>query len=67
MRHRKRSGIAAQGRREADGQASLSALGNRYKMQTMHPRAEIAGVIAAQSARQAEHIATTLRGLDAAR
>jgi GT2 family glycosyltransferase len=67
VRHRKRSGLAAQGGGEADGQASLSALGNRYKMQTMHPRAEIAAIISAQAERLGEHIDDTLRRLDAAR
>lgn len=47
VRHRKRSGLAAQG---ADGgDASSNALGNRYKMQTMHPREEIAAIINTQA------------------
>ncbi|GAB6126785.1 glycosyltransferase [Humidesulfovibrio idahonensis] len=45
VRHRKRSGLAAQG---AEAAAS-NANGNRYKMQTMHPRAEVAGFTSAQA------------------
>lgn len=62
VRHRKRSGLEAQ----AGDEASSNAAGNRYKMQALHPRAEIAGCIAAQDARQAARITETLRLLDAA-
>jgi len=62
VRHRKRSGISAQ----AGDEASSNAAGNRYKMQTLHPRAEIAGCIAAQNARLSARITETLRLLDAA-
>jgi hypothetical protein len=44
VRHRKRSGISAQ-----DGAAAASANGNRYKMQTMHPRAEVARLLSDQA------------------
>jgi len=60
VRHRKRSGLAAQG---GDG-ASSNALGNRYKMQTMHPREEIAGFIAAQAQRLGEAAARAFALLD---
>jgi len=63
VRHRKRSGIASL----SGDEASANALGNRYKMQAIHPRAEIAGCIRAQNARLAAHVASTLRRLDAAR
>ncbi len=60
VRHRKRSGLAAQG---GDG-ASSNAQGNRYKMQTMHPREEIAGFIAAQARRLGEAVAGAFALLD---
>lgn len=49
VRHRKRSGLAAQGSQGQAGDASSNAQGNRYKMQTMHSCEEIAGFIAAQA------------------
>lgn len=62
VRHRKRSGISAQ----AGDEASSNAAGNRYKMQTLHPRAEINASIAAQNARLAARMTETLRLLDTA-
>jgi hypothetical protein len=61
VRHRKRSGLAAQQGGEAAG---ANALGNRYKMQTMHPRDEIAGFIAAQAQRLGEAAARAFALLD---
>jgi len=63
VRHRKRSGLAAQSSAVASG---ASANANRYKMQTMHPRAEIAGFIAAQALRLGEAVAGALGALDRA-
>jgi len=60
VRHRKRSGLAGQG---ADA-ASANAQGNRYKMQTMHPREEISGFIQAQAERLETHVQGRLRLLD---
>jgi GT2 family glycosyltransferase len=61
VRHRKRSGLAAQ-----EGDASSNAQGNRYKMQTMHPREEIAGFIAAQAKQLGEAAAGAFALLDRA-
>ncbi|MDP2849195.1 MAG: glycosyltransferase [Humidesulfovibrio sp.] len=61
VRHRKRSGLAAQ-----EGDASSNAFGNRYKMQTMHTREEIAGFIAAQALRLGEAVAGAFALLDRA-
>jgi len=61
VRHRKRSGLASQQGGEAAG---ANALGNRYKMQTMHPRDEIAGFIAAQAQRLGEAAARAFALLD---
>jgi GT2 family glycosyltransferase len=51
VRHRKRSGLSSQGGGQGQGgdAASANAQGNRYKMQTMHPREEIARHMAAQA------------------
>jgi hypothetical protein len=49
VRHRKRSGLSSQGGGQGTEAASANAQGNRYKMQTMHPREEIARHIAAQA------------------
>ncbi|MDR3641729.1 MAG: glycosyltransferase [Humidesulfovibrio sp.] len=62
VRHRKRSGIAAQG---AEAVAS-NANGNRYKMQTMHPRTEVAGFISDQASLLGEAMAEALAVLDRA-
>jgi GT2 family glycosyltransferase len=62
VRHRKRSGLAAQGTEAA----SSNANGNRYKMQTMHPRAEVAGFISAQALRLGEAAAKAFDVLDRA-
>lgn len=59
VRHRKRSGLAAQ-----EGASGANASGNRYKMQTMHPRDEIAGFIAAQAQRLGEDTAQAFALLD---
>lgn len=64
VRHRKRSGLAAQGSAGQEGDASSNAQGNRYKMQTMHPREEIAGFIAAQARRLGEAAAGAFALLD---
>lgn len=61
VRHRKRSGLAAQG-----GAAQASANGNRYKMQTMHSRQEVAGFIAAQAETLGQAMARALGVLDQA-
>jgi hypothetical protein len=61
VRHRKRSGLASQQGGEAAG---ANAQGNRYKMQTMHPREEIAGFIAAQARRLGEAVAGAFALLD---
>ncbi|MBA4358058.1 MAG: glycosyltransferase family 2 protein, partial [Desulfovibrio sp.] len=63
VRHRKRSGIAGQG--QGGNAASANALGNRYKMQTMHSRAEIAQHITTQAQRLEAHLRGRLRLLDA--
>jgi GT2 family glycosyltransferase len=60
VRHRKRSGIASQA--EAAG---AGAAGNRYKMQCLHPRAEIEKHIEAQAARLEAHHASRLALLEA--
>jgi hypothetical protein len=60
VRHRKRSGLAAQG---AEAAAS-NANGNRYKMQTMHPRAEVAGFTSAQALLLGEAVARAFCALD---
>ncbi|SNS12424.1 hypothetical protein SAMN04488503_2849 [Humidesulfovibrio mexicanus] len=62
VRHRKRSGLAAQG--TEGGDASSNALGNRYKMQTMHPREEIAAIINAQARQLDRDAAAALALLD---
>ena len=62
VRHRKRSGIAGQ----STGAAAASSSGNRYKMQTMHPRAEVAGFISAQALRLGEAVARACAALDRA-
>ncbi|OGR36328.1 MAG: hypothetical protein A2051_02000 [Desulfovibrionales bacterium GWA2_65_9] len=66
VRHRKRSGIAGQG--QSSGQdrsaASANAQGNRYKMQCLHPRAEIAKHMAAQAERLDAQQQGCLRLLD---
>ena len=59
VRHRKRSGLAAQ-----EGGEGANAQGNRYKMQTLHPRDEIAGFIAAQAQRLGEDAAQAFALLD---
>jgi len=59
VRHRKRSGLAAQG-----AEAASNANGNRYKMQTMHPRAEVAGFTSAQALLLGEAVARALCVLD---
>lgn len=60
VRHRKRSGLAGQ-----DGSAaSANALGNRYKMQCMHPREDIARHLAAQAEWLEAHQLDRLRLLD---
>ncbi len=59
VRHRKRSGLAAQ-----NGTAQTSANGNRYKMQTMHSRQEVAGFIAAQAETLGQAMARALGVLD---
>lgn len=64
VRHRKRSGLAGQGSGQDGGAAGANAQGNRYKMQCMHPRAEIAGHISAQAERLLAHQAARLRLLD---
>ncbi|MDQ7835399.1 MAG: glycosyltransferase [Humidesulfovibrio sp.] len=57
--HRKRSGLASQA--EAAG---AGAAGNRYKMQCMHPRQEIARHIEAQAQRLEAHLTAGLALLD---
>lgn len=64
VRHRKRSGLASQGAPGQAGEASSNAQGNRYKMQTMHSREEIAGFIAAQAQRLGEAAAGAFALLD---
>ncbi len=64
VRHRKRSGLAAQGSQGQADDASSNAQGNRYKMQTMHSREEIAGFIAAQAQRLGEAAAGAFALLD---
>jgi Predicted glycosyltransferases len=61
IRHRKRSGLSAQ-----QGAAGANAAGNRYKMQTMHSRAEIAQYINSQAERLDAHLRSRLRHLDQA-
>ncbi len=51
VRHRKRSGLSAQGGGQGADAAGAGAQGNRYKMQTMHTREEISGFIQAQAGR----------------
>ena len=60
VRHRKRSGLAGQ----QAGTTGANAQGNRYKMQTLHPRAEIAQHIADQAERLEAHLAERLALLD---
>jgi hypothetical protein len=60
VRHRKRSGLAGQG---ADA-AGAGAAGNRYKMQCLHPRADIARHMAAQAQWLEAHQLDRLRELD---
>jgi GT2 family glycosyltransferase len=62
VRHRKRSGIAALGA----GAAASNANGNRYKMQTMHPRSEVAGFISDQALWLGEAVGKALAALDPA-
>jgi len=68
VRHRKRSGLSSQGGGQGSGQdadaASANAQGNRYKMQTMHPRQEIARHVEAQAGRLEAHQRDRLRLLD---
>ncbi len=64
VRHRKRSGIAGQGSGQDSSAASANAQGNRYKMQCLHPRAEIAKHITAQAERLEAHQQGCLRLLD---
>jgi hypothetical protein len=68
VRHRKRSGLSSQGGGQGSGQdgdaASANAQGNRYKMQTMHPRQEIARHVEAQAERLEAHQRRRLRLLD---
>ncbi len=76
VRHRKRSGLAGQ-ETGASGPnvtganvtgvnlTGVNAQGNRYKMQTLHPRAEIAQHIANQSERLEAHLNDRLALLDA--
>ncbi len=59
VRHRKRSGLASQ-----EGGEGANAQGNRYKMQTLHAREEIAGFIAAQAQRLGEAAAQAFALLD---
>jgi len=66
VRHRKRSGIAGQGGGQEENAAGANAQGNRYKMQTMHPRAEIAQNIIAQAERLEAHLRSRLQHLDSA-
>ncbi|MBU1042127.1 MAG: glycosyltransferase [Proteobacteria bacterium] len=69
VRHRKRSGLAGQGMAgqgmEGHSAAGAGAAGNRYKMQCMHPREEIARHMAAQAEWLAAHQLERLRLLDA--
>ncbi|MDP3427763.1 MAG: glycosyltransferase [Humidesulfovibrio sp.] len=69
VRHRKRSGLASQGGGQGGGQgvnaAGAGAAGNRYKMQCMHPRADIARHIDAQAEWLEAHQLDRLRALDA--
>ena len=66
VRHRKRSGLAGQDAGSAGVNVTgVNAQGNRYKMQTLHPRAEIAQHIADQSRRLETHITGRLALLDA--
>jgi len=62
--HRKRSGLSAQGAGQTGDAAGAGAQGNRYKMQTLHPRAEIAGFIETQAERQEARVRDALDLLD---
>lgn len=66
VRHRKRSGLSSQGGGQGQGgdAAGANAAGNRYKMQCLHPREEIARHMATQAERLEAHQAGRLRLLD---
>jgi len=66
VRHRKRSGLSSQGGGQGQGgdAAGANAAGNRYKMQCLHPRADIARHMATQAGRLEAHQGGRLRLLD---
>jgi GT2 family glycosyltransferase len=66
VRHRKRSGLSSLGAGGGQGAdaAGANAAGNRYKMQCLHPRADIARHMAAQAERLEAHQAGRLLLLD---
>ena len=66
VRHRKRSGLSGQISTQGAEAAGANANGNRYKMQTMHTRADIAQHILTQAERLEAHLRARLRHLDSA-
>ncbi|MBU1229789.1 MAG: glycosyltransferase, partial [Proteobacteria bacterium] len=64
VRHRKRSGLSAQGAGRNGDAAGANAQGNRYKMQAMHSRADIARHIHTQAERLEARLRERLGLLD---